>query len=127
MNPVSNISTPAQNMGSLMNSLNSVLKQTPEGPQPQQLLKVSSALRTLLPTAIENIKRQNSYQAVPLQHLAQLRGALKDSLEHPFNHLEESLVSGGEFNALMTGFRNLLNELPKPAQRVEPIAANAGF
>ncbi|MCE2679824.1 MAG: hypothetical protein LW629_05095 [Burkholderiales bacterium] len=127
MNHISNTRTPAQTMSSLGHSLNSVLKQTPEGPQPQQLLKVSSALQTLLPMAIENIKNQNNYQAVPPQHLAQLRGALEDSLQHPFKHIEESLVSGREFNVLMTGLRNLLNELPKPAQRVEPVAANAGF
>lgn len=127
MNPISNTSTPAQAMSSLSHTLNSVLKQTPEGLQPQQLLKVSSALQILLPTAIENIKNQNNYQAAPPQHLAQLRGALEDCLTHPFHHLEASLVLGGEFNTLMAGFRNLLNELPKPAQRLEATAANAGF
>jgi hypothetical protein len=127
MNHISNTSTPAQTVNSISHSLNSVLKQTPSGLQPQQLLKVSSALQTLLPAAIENIRNHNNYQAVPPQQLAQLRGALEDSLQRPFHHIEESLVSGGEFNALMAGFRNLLNELPKPIQRVEPMAANAGF
>ena len=122
MNKVSN-NSPSQAMAHLNQSLNAYSMHTQEGNQPVPLLKMSSALHVLLPTAIEAIRAQNDYHAVTPEHLPMLRHALEDSLKTPFNHLDGTLVHGGDFNVLMAGFRNLLNHLPHPEQFSAPAQA----
>jgi hypothetical protein len=113
MNNISyNSHNPAQAMTQLEHSLNAYFTKDAGTLRPVNLLKESSALHSLLPLAIEQIKAQNDYKALPGETSSALKTALEDGLKRPSRHIDETLVNGADFNVLMASFRNLLAHLP---------------